>query len=268
MRRTNKISSSAKSQTGSCSDPRPGGNLRSGLRLSLLLRGMVLCGVLLGSSQLFASTVPAGALPCGTTTLDNLIADGATGCSLGGVFDANSFTFSAGAGAPIAASNITVTPTVTTVGGTIVDLNFNFSGDFSDNTGGPLEYAFGYILDPLSPVILGSSIALDPSGVLTENICAGGMFSGSICLPNTAFTAVLVASGPLPNASISFPSAVNIVDYQLILDLQPGDSAGGFDSASVTGLASPTPTPEPSSIFLLTSGLLGLCSFRKRQPST
>lgn len=265
MRRTNKIYSSAKSQTGSCSDARPGGNLRTVLRLSLLLRGMVLCGVLLGASQLFASTVPVGALPCGTTTLDNFVADGATGCSLGGVFDANSFTFSASAGAPLAASDITVTPTVTTFGGTIVDINFNFSGDFSNNTAGPLEYTFGYILDPLSPVITGSAISLDPGGVLTENICAGGVFSGSSC---TDFRATLVATGFLPNSSTGFPSAVNIVDYQLSLVLQPGDSAGGFDSGSITGLTVPTPTPEPSSIFLLTSGLLGLCSFRKRQPST
>jgi hypothetical protein len=109
------------------------------------------------------------------------------------------------------------------------------------------------------------SIGLDPSGVLTENICAGVVFSGSNC---AAFRSILVATGTIPSSSTIFPSAVNIVDYQLSLDLQPGDSASGFDSGSVTGLAAATPTPEPSSIFLLASGLLGLCSFRKRQPSS
>ena len=268
MRITNKISSSPKAQMESCSGPSPCRDLRYALTISFLLRSMVLCGALLSASQLFGSTIPPAATPCGTTTLDNLIADGEVGCSLGGVFDANSFTFSASAGAPLAAGNIAVTPTVTTLGGTVVDIDFNFSGNFSNNTGGPLEYAFGYILDPLSPVILGSSIALDPGGVLTENICAGGVFSGPSCLPGTAFSTTLVATGLLPSSSTAFPSAVNVVDYQLRLDLQPGDSAGGFDSGSITGLAAAKPTPEPSSIFLLASGLLGLCSFRKRHPSS
>lgn len=267
MRITNKISSSPKAQMESCSGPSTCRDLRYALTISFLLRSMVLCGALLSASQLFGSTIPPAATPCGTTTLDNLIADGEVGCSLGGVFDANSFTFSAGAGAPLSASNITVTPTVTVIGGVVVAIDFSFSGNFSNASATLQDYSIGYILDPPKPVILGSSIGLDPSGVLTENICAGGVFSGSSCLPGTAFTSTLVATGLLPSSSTAFPSAVNIVDYQLSLDLQPGDSAGGFDSGSVTGLAASTPAPEPSSIFLLASGLLGLSSFRKRRPS-
>jgi hypothetical protein len=269
MRMTNKIYSSAKAQMESCPDSSPRRHARYVLNISLLLRSMVLCGALLSASQLFATSINPLATPCAiTTTLDVLVADGSVGCTLGGVFDANSFTFSASAGAPLLASDITVTPSVITLGGVIVSIDFNFSGRFSNPNASGLEYAVGYTLDPPSPVILGASVTLDPSGTLTENICAGGAFSGSSCLPGSAFQSVLVATGPLPNASTAFPSAVTTVDYQLKLDLAPGDSANGFDSASVTGLAAGTPTPEPSSIFLLASGLLGLRSFRKRQPSS
>ena len=227
--------------------------------------GLIVFGVFLGAAQLFGTVIPPGATPCGTSSLDAYVALGEIGCSLGGVFDSNTFTFTASAGAPLSASDITVTPTVTTVGGTIIDINFNFSGDFSNHTSGPIEYTFDYILDPRPPVINGSSISLDPSGVLTENICAGGVFNGSTCLPDTAFTSILVATGSLPNASTAFPTGVSIVDYHIVLDLQPGDSAGGFDSGSVTGLgAGDTTVPEPGAGPLASAGLIGLLAFGAR----
>ena len=230
------------------------------------MRGLFAFGVLFGASQLFGTTIPEGALPCAATTLDNYVSLGATGCTLGGVFDASSFAFTASAGAPLAAGDISVTPTVTTLSGTIVLIDFNFSGAFTNPTSGPIEYTFDYILDPLRPpVINGSSVSLDPSGVLTENICAGGTFSDSTCVPDTAFNSILVATGALPTASTAFPTSVSIVDYHIVLDLQPGDSAGGFDSSSVTGLGAGSPNvPEPGAGSLATAGLLGLLAFRSR----
>jgi hypothetical protein len=225
--------------------------------------GLIAFGILFGASQLFGTTINPGELPCGTSTLDGYTAN-ATGCTLGGEFSVSSFTFTASAGAPLSASDITVTPTVTTVSGTIINIDFNFSGDFSNPTANPIEYTFDYILDPRPPVINGSSISLDPSGVLTESICAGGTFSGANCIPASAFKSVLVATGELPNASTAFPMGVSMVEYHIVLDLQPGDSAGGFDSGSVTGLGAETGIPEPGAGGLAAAGLIALLAFGSR----
>jgi hypothetical protein len=174
------------------------------------------CPLLLAAAQLFASTIPPAATPCSSQTLDNYVALGEIGCSLGGVFDANSFTFSASGGAPLTASGITVTPTVTINGGTVVNIDFNFSGNFSNSTGSPIAYTLDYILDPASPVINGASLGLDPGGVVTENICAGGVFVSSSCTPPGAFFDVLVATGSVTTSSTAFPSGVSLVDYQLV----------------------------------------------------
>jgi len=229
---------------------------------------VLVCGVLFGVSPVFGTTIPPAAVPCTSTTLDAYVASGEIGCSLGGEFDASTFTFSASAGAPLAESNITVTPTVTSVGGVIVAINFNFSGNFSNSSPGPVTYTLNYILDPSRPVILGAGIGLDPSGVLTEQICAGGAFVGSTCSGSGTFFDVLVATGAIQTASTAFPNGVNIVDYQINLTLQPGDSAGGFDSESITGLGGTTnKVPEPSSMYLLASGLFGFIPLLKRSRS-
>jgi hypothetical protein len=221
-------------------------------------------GIFLSFSPLLGDVVPPAALPCGTQTLDSYVSLGNVGCSLGGVFDANSFTFSASAGAPLTANDIAVTPTVTIVGGTIVDINFNFSGNFSNGTAGPIDYAVDYILDPPTPVINGASLGLDPSGVLTENICAGGVFVSSVCEPSGGtFFDVLVATGGIPTDSTAFPSSVHTVSYKLVLTLQPSDSAGGFESGSVTGLQT-SPIPEPRGGYLLLAVLLAVVARRFR----
>jgi hypothetical protein len=152
------------------------------------------------------------------------------------------------------------------VGGTVVDINFNFSGDFSNPTNSPITYTIDYILDPRPPVINGASLGLDPSGVLTEDICAGGVFVGGTCTPpGTTFFDVLVATGAIATASTAFPNSVSTVEYDMVLTLQPGDSAGGFDSGSVTGLGSGgTTVPEPISGSLTMAGLFGLLAFRSR----
>lgn len=228
--------------------------------------GLIAFGAFLGASQLFGTTIPPGATPCGANTFDAYVALGEIGCSLGGVFDASAFQFTASAGAPLGAGDITVTPTVTTdLNGTVVLIDFNISGNFSNNTSGPIEYTIDYILDPARPTLNGASIALDPSGVLTDNICSGGVFNGVTCLPNTAFTSVLVATGALPNASTAFPLGVSIVDYHIVLDLQPGDSAGGFDSGTITGLGEEESTvPEPGAGPFASAGLIGLLAFGSR----
>ena len=227
--------------------------------------GLIAFAFMLGGSHLFGTTIPPAATPCTNQTLDQYVSLGVGGCSLGGVFDANSFTFST-SGGPLGAADITITPTVMIVGGTVVNINFNFSGDFSNNTSGPITYTIDYILDPRPPVINGASLALDPSGVLTEDICAGGIFISSVCQPpGTSFFDVLVATGAITTASTAFPSSVSTVEYHLVLTLQPGDSAGGFDSGSVTGLgAGGNDVPEPISGSLTTAGLVGLLAFRSR----
>jgi hypothetical protein len=184
--------------------------------------------------------------------------------TLGGQFTASNFSFTASAGAPLSASQITVTPNVTTVGGVAVLVDLNFAADFNNTTGSPIDYSIDYTLDPLAPVINGATIGLDPGGVLTEQICAGGVFSGSTCTPGTAFGSTLVATTLLPNSSTAFPTSVSTVDYQLLLDLPPGMSAGGFDSGSVTGLGETAPVPEPSSALLAGCGSLGLLALRSR----
>ena len=226
------------------------------------IRGLIAFGVLLGASQLFGTVIPPAALPCPTSTLDNYISLGEVGCSLGGVFDANGFQFTASAGAPLGSSDITVTPSVTTLSGTVIFVDLHFTGDFTNTTANTIDYTFDYILDPRPPVINGASIGLDPGGTLTENICAGNVFVGNACA-GSSFT--LIATTIIPTGVTAFGSGVSIVDYQIDLKLPPGASAGGFDSGSFTGLGEGSSTvPEPSAGSLATAGLLGILAFRSR----
>lgn len=217
--------------------------------------GLIVCTTLLGASPLLASGINPLFTPCATATLNNLISPGA-GCTLGGSFSVDNFGFSASTGAPLTSSDITVTPTVRIVSGQVASVDLNFSGNFNNASGLTAEqYTFDYNLDPPLPLILGAGIALAPGATLTEDICVGGLFSGSSC-SGTAFT--LTVPG-----SLLFPTGVSLVDYHIVLNLPAGNTTAGFDSSSVTGSA--TPTPEPSSILLFATGLVALWSFRRRQ---
>lgn len=159
----------------------------------------------------------------------------------------------------------------------MVFVDFNFSGDFTNSGANDITYTFDYTLDPAQPVINGASLSLDPGGLLTENICAGGIYtsqiSGFTCAPAgpiTPFPTSLFVNDipptPQPSASTSFspPNSFHLVDYHLILDLPPGASAGSFDSGTVTALGPNTGVPEPASIIPAAAGLLGVLGFRSR----
>lgn len=227
---------------------------------------LALCCGFLCLSQLFGAGINPSAAPCPSSFRLSAFIGSSVGCNLGGEFNVSEFDFTASAGAPLNALDITVTPSVTTVSGNIImiDLNFSTTGGFTNAGEAPIQYTFDYIIDPRPPVIQGASISLDPGGMLTENICAGGVFSGSLCTPSGAFNSTLVATTLLPNASTAFPASVSTVDYHIVLDLPAGASAGGFDSGSITGLGDATDAPEPSSTLLAGSGLLGLLGFCSR----
>jgi hypothetical protein len=54
----------------------------------------------------------------------------------------------------LSASQITVTPNVTTVGGVVVLVDLNFAADFNNTTGSPIDYTIDYTLVRSRPSLM------------------------------------------------------------------------------------------------------------------
>lgn len=158
------------------------------------------------------------------------------------------FAYSASAGG-IAASAIQVAP-ITGPG-----FGFQFNGNFTASPGQTITYMLSYFIDP-PPIIHGEQIDLDPFGsvslqtdlCITAFPCAPGNSLGTL----NADTANTMASTQFPNTG-----TMGVANTLTLTGGNTGANSQGFDNMTFT-------TPEPSSILLAASGLLGLLAWRSR----
>jgi hypothetical protein len=142
-------------------------------------------------------------------------------------------------------------------------VGFMFTGagnlNFSVQPGQNATYVLSYFIDP-PPVIHSEQLDLDPFGSvsLVEDLCvtafpcAGGNSLGKLTVDNSNPPTSLHASIVLGN--------LNALGIQNTLTLNGG--TGGANSHGFNNVT--FVNPEPSTILLAASGLLGLLAFRSR----
>jgi PEP-CTERM motif len=135
------------------------------------------------------------------------------------------------------------------------EVGFIFTGNFAVPTGQNATYVLSYFIDP-PPIIHGEQLDLDPFGsvMLVEDLCvtafpcAGGNSLGNL----TTTTGNTMASTGLANLN-----ALGIQNTLTLTGGAGGANSQGFDNVTFIN-------PEPSTILLAASGLLGLLAFRSR----
>jgi hypothetical protein len=207
------------------------------------------------------------ATPCSTTTLDNYIALGLTGCDLGSL-NLNNFSFSvlsaSGGADPIPPSAITVTPTFTDK----FKLNFASAG-FSVVGAQAIQYLIAYTIDPPPPVLPDMELemfAFSPVfpgfAQVTADLCVGNPFAGSVCNPpGTPHTLVVNHNGIVFNstAAVAFPPTF-IVGVRDTIELDANGASSNFSSFENRS----TLVPEPGTLLLISATALILLPRRLR----
>jgi len=212
--------------------------------------------VLVGLILLCALGTAALAAPmqCPEDNLTTYLTPGFACTQNGGITTFQSFVFTPQGS--LTADDITLTP-LDILGG----FGFLLHGNFVVGPGVNESYVLSYFVDP-PPIIHGEQIDLDPFGsvslitdlCITEFPCAPANSLGKL----TATTANTMAS-------IMFPSSQATLGVQNTLTLNGGTSGAnsqGFDN--ITLIPADADMPEPSTILLSASGLLGLLAFRSR----
>jgi hypothetical protein len=233
-----------------------------------LIAGMLVCLV----PPVLADTISPLPATCTPTTLNNYIALGATGCSLGHVaFFGFVFTVVAFGGgiAPASASDVTVTPTV-------IDehysLNF-FSTRFAATGSEFVTYLLAYTVDPHPIITFSDELQVEspkfPGLVsVTTDLCLNAPFTPS-CLGSPA--AVMVFDNGISAQfldSVVFPPIPpgNLLGIRNNVSLQANGSSADFSSlTNSVGFV-----VEPTDTLLTGSGLLGLlwCFARRLRPES
>jgi hypothetical protein len=216
-------------------------------RRTVLIGLILLCA--LGGTTAFGAP-----MPCQSGTLTTYMKAGFACTQDNGVFTFDQFSFMGAAGG-LSSDNITISPM-----DAADKIGFMFSGNFSVNQGQSATYVIGYFIDP-PPVIHSDQMTLDPMGAVSLDIdlcvtvfpCAPGSSLGKLHADNT---------NP-PNSltdSKTFPNDLSTLGVQSTLNLD--GTAGPANSMGFSNLT--VVAPEPSSILLAASGLLGLLAFRAR----
>ncbi len=216
------------------------------------------------------SSVALAAPVCVTQSLSDYMAL-ADGCTVGANTFSN-FTFSnsnwAGdatwSAARLSSSQITVTPSVTVYDG-VTAVVFTFSGPFLLPSGsGMHEYDVNYNLLAAgnwlsgNDLLIGAAVGAAPTSVtLNEDKCVDGTFTGESC-SGTVYS--LAADGAGGTADVIFTSkgtALEVHNKFILVGI--GEGAKGVES-----FANSFEIPEPLSLILVGSGLLGLGLLRRR----
>jgi hypothetical protein len=227
----------------------------------------VVCALLL-TSQAWAATCVSGA------TLADYIALGSTGCTIGDKTFSNfalTTSQSGGATAPTAAG-ITITP-VTTGGSTGNEIGLQFNAlwtagsnqtaDTTINFDVAVTAGGSFLIDDASTVQSTSGFTGTGSASVTEGICANA--GPSTCIPVTSTTTIKTSGTTVISDHVVFAPTGSI---HAIKDI--GVSGGTNGTASISQVVdsfSQTGVPEPASIFLMGSVMVGICGVIRRRRS-
>jgi hypothetical protein len=200
-----------------------------------------------------SGTSAFGAGQCMGAPLTTYLQGGFTCTEDNGILTLKSFVFN-GAPGGLNSDQIFVSPL--DVPG---EAGFMFMGNFTVQAGQNATYVLSYFIDP-PPIIHGEQLDLDPMGsvMLVEDLCvtafpcAGGNSLGKLITDNSNPPTSLHASTAL--------APTNALGIQNTLTLNGG--TGGANSQGFNNVT--FINPEPSTILLAASGLLGLLAFRSR----
>ena len=234
--------------------------------------------LLLATALALAFPAVAVAAPCVPGSLTSYFGLGSGGCDVG---SATFFDFTSGpslvlpSADVISPSDITVTPAVLVDGAQLA-----FSMDQSVDVDGFLGILIGYSVAALGSSTFGAA-TLDLTGAaatgdgdvtVVEDVCLGGVFSTgpSDCqgAPDTLAVAQLPEFSTSPD-SLSFIAPASFFDVFVDLGIASNGAGtaalNGAVTTQFTGAAAPAAVPEPMSLLLVGSGLLGLAARARRK---
>jgi len=209
--------------------------------LLLVALGLAMCSVAKADSA------------CTTATLSTYLAAGFS-CTLDGLtfssFSA-SFNQSGGAANP-GAAGITITPT-------LAGLVFDFTGGWVVSSGQTLDTIVRFTIDSASPIISDLSLTLVAAG------CSGpgavGLTENAASVGASLFTSCTNGSVDLTTHTATFSPVSSLT---VVKDLTL--SGGTTGSASVSEFTNAvSDVPEPGTLALFGTGLLGLASLIRRK---
>jgi hypothetical protein len=202
----------------------------------------------IGGTAAFAAQV------CGNASLSTYLASDFTCTQDNGVLTFKSFVFN---GAPNGLTSDQINVGLLDVGPGAV--GFVFSGNFVVSAGQNAQYVISYFIDPVPPIIHGEELDLDPMGsvMIVEDLCA----TAFPCPGNSLGKLVATTGNTTASNTIGNTNALGIQNTLTLTGSTGGANSQGFKNLTFISTVS---SPEPSSILLAASGLLGLLAFRSR----
>jgi PEP-CTERM motif len=227
--------------------------------------------LLLLCALLGTSAIAMASIACPVSTYDNYMVNRGFGCTIGDKTFFNwSYTSSASGGAAvIPPSGVAVTP-ITTPN----NPGFLFSSGFGVTSNQTQDEFFGFTvrvnlgghaIDDITLLQLGSGFTGTGSASIAETVCLGDTFADG-CLHGTIATLSTADNSTLVKLSdhITFAPVLE-VDVVKDLELFGGPNGSAFVSG-VENQFSEVATPEPSSLLMLGTGIVGLAGiFRRKQ---